>query len=215
VLSNHDVERHATRLAPRRADGMPDAVRGLARARAATLAMLALPGSAYLYQGEELGLPEVHELAPEHRRDPVFARSGGAEPGRDGCRVPLPWSDTEPSYGFGPGPSSWLPQPAAWAELSAERQDGDPGSTLSLYRRALALRRAEPALGDGPLRWLTTSGELLAFVRPGPQGDVVVALNLGEEAVRLPEEWGRVALASNGGSGGVLAPDAAVWLVPS
>jgi alpha-glucosidase len=219
VLSNHDVPRHATRLAPCRPDGTPDAARGLARARAATLLMLALPGSAYLYQGEELGLPEVLDLAHADRRDPVFERSGGAEPGRDGCRVPLPWAGERPSYGFGPGPRSWLPQPAGWAGLSVARQADDPSSTLSLYRRALALRRAEPALGDGGLRWLPPPHGVLAFERPSAQRGLVAAANLGADAVRLPEAWGRVLLSSDGtppgGRATLLAPDTAVWLEPA
>ncbi|WP_241253211.1 glycoside hydrolase family 13 protein [Streptomyces sp. W1SF4] len=158
VLSNHDVVRHVTRYG--------GGARGLARARAAALLMLALPGSAYVYQGEELGLPEVTDLPDAARQDPAFRRSpaggrggtggGGAEAGageaegqdglRDGCRVPLPWSGEEAPYGFGPG-GSWLPQPAGWAGLSVAAQTGDPHSTLELYRAALELRRAMPGLG--------------------------------------------------------------------
>jgi alpha-glucosidase len=106
-----------------------------------------------VYQGEELGLPEVEDLPDAVRQDPTFRRSGGRERGRDGSRVPIPWSGDEPSYGFGPGASSWLPQPRSWADLSVERQDGDPTSMLSLYRTALALRRQHPDLGDGTLEW--------------------------------------------------------------
>ncbi|MDX2395681.1 glycoside hydrolase family 13 protein [Streptomyces sp. DK15] len=166
VLSNHDVVRHVTRYG--------GGARGLARARAAALLMLALPGSAYVYQGEELGLPEVTDLPDGARRDPAFRRGriprqagpaveagGGAGAGavgevgaeaagqdglRDGCRIPLPWSGEEPPYGFGGG-GSWLPQPADWAGLSVAAQTGDPHSTLELYRAALELRRAMPGLG--------------------------------------------------------------------
>ncbi|MFF3016505.1 glycoside hydrolase family 13 protein [Streptomyces sp. NPDC057939] len=162
VLSNHDVVRHVTRYG--------GGARGLARARAAALLMLALPGSAYVYQGEELGLPEVTDLPDAARRDPAFRRgriprqagpdAGGVEVGavggeveaagqdglRDGCRIPLPWSGEEPPYGFG-GAGSWLPQPADWAGLSVAAQTGDPHSTLELYRAALELRRAMPGLG--------------------------------------------------------------------
>ncbi|MGW7344915.1 glycoside hydrolase family 13 protein [Streptomyces sp. NPDC054854] len=168
VLSNHDVVRHVTRYG--------GGARGLARARAAALLMLALPGSAYVYQGEELGLPEVTDLPDGARRDPAFRRGriprqagpaveagGGAGAGggavgevgaeaagqdglRDGCRIPLPWSGEEPPYGFGGG-GSWLPQPADWAGLSVAAQTGDPHSTLELYRAAVELRRAMPGLG--------------------------------------------------------------------
>ncbi|MEU3467041.1 glycoside hydrolase family 13 protein [Streptomyces sp. NPDC006687] len=167
VLSNHDVVRHVTRYG--------GGAQGLARARAAALLMLALPGSAYVYQGEELGLPEVTDLPAEARQDPAFRRRPPAAPApatipapapdpderdakegqdaqegqdglRDGCRVPLPWSGKEPPYGFGPG-GSWLPQPAGWGGLTVAAQTGDPHSTLELYRAALELRRALPGLG--------------------------------------------------------------------
>jgi alpha-glucosidase len=171
--------------------------------------MLALPGSAYLYQGEELGLPEVFDLPAEARRDPIFARTHGAELGRDGCRVPLPWSGTEPPYGFGPvGSTPWLPQPASWAALSVSAQD-DPSSTLSLYREALRLRRSFEALGDGPLEWLSEpSSDVLSFRRPGPS-TVVCVVNLGSSPVPLS---GSVLLASGELAEGALPSDTAVWL---
>ncbi|MFD8548947.1 alpha-amylase family glycosyl hydrolase [Streptomyces sp. NPDC059649] len=160
VLSNHDVVRHTTRLGG-----------GLARARAATLLMLALPGSAYLYQGEELGLPEVTDLPDEARQDPAFFRghafgTSGQDGFRDGCRVPLPWSGEAPPYGFGPG-GSWLPQPADWRALTVAAQTGDPSSTLELYRTALSLRRELPGLGDGEMRWQDAPDGVLAIARPG------------------------------------------------
>jgi alpha-glucosidase len=145
--------------------------------------MLALPGGAYVYQGEELGLPEVLDLPAEARQDPTFHRTDGRELGRDGCRVPLPWSGTAPSYGFGPGPASWLPQPAGWAELTADRQAGDPGSMLTLYREALRRRRATPALGDGTLTWLPAADDVLAFARePG----FVCVVNVGDRPAEPP-----------------------------
>ncbi|MFJ9794545.1 glycoside hydrolase family 13 protein [Streptomyces sp. NPDC101145] len=160
VLSNHDVVRHATRLG------------GPRRARAAALLMLALPGSAYLYQGEELGLPEVADLPDELRQDPAFHRGEGQDGLRDGCRVPIPWTRDGSSYGFGPG-GSWLPQPEGWGALSVEAQTGDPASTLELYRAALRVRREHPALGaGGPVEWLPVPPGLLAFRRAaeGPAG---------------------------------------------
>ncbi|GCD96734.1 glycoside hydrolase family 13 protein [Embleya hyalina] len=203
VLSNHDVHRHVTRYG--------DGETGLRRARAAALLTLALPGSVYVYQGEELGLPEVLDLPDEVLQDPRWERSGHAERGRDGCRVPLPWSGGRAPYGFGApgGAPTWLPQPSDWAGLSVEAQWDDPASTLSLYRSALAIRRAHPDLGDGAeLRWLPSPEGTLVFRRgAGP----VCAVNLGGEPVRLPE-YGPVLLASGELLGaGVLPGDTAVW----
>ncbi|QKV95352.1 glycoside hydrolase family 13 protein [Streptomyces sp. NA02950] len=219
VLSNHDVVRHATRYA----DGDPD--RGLRRARAATLLMLALPGSAYLYQGEELGLPEVTELPDEARQDPAFLRTSadgqaGQDGLRDGCRVPIPWSGTQAPYGFGPraGGPSWLPQPDSWAALSVEAQTGRPGSTLELYREALAARRAHPALGAGEsVEWLTAPDGVLAFRRRAHGGgqDLVCTVNTTGEPVTLPAP-GRALLSSDGEPPCAeveftLSADTAVW----
>jgi alpha-glucosidase len=196
VLSNHDRYRHVTRFG------------GLARARAALLLMLALPGSAYLYQGEELGLPEVVDLPEEVLQDPVWARSGRTVRGRDGCRVPLPWSGDAPPFGFGVG--SWLPIPPAWRDLTAQRQRDDPDSMLSFYRRALALRRAHPALGTaGNLRidWLEAPPGVLAMSRrPG----FVCAVNFGSEPVRLTG-FGPARFASAPLEGDEIPPDSAVW----
>jgi alpha-glucosidase len=190
VLSNHDVVRHRTRMAPL-VDGERDLLRGLRRARAATLFTLALPGSMYIYQGEELGLPEVTDLADEVRQDPAWRRSGGTDGLRDGCRVPIPWSGDSPSFGFGPGAASWLPQPAEWADLSVDRGRGVDGSTLELYREALRIRRADPALGEGPLSWLDGSDAVLAFRRNAPNGSATTCvLNLADVAVSLPAQWG-------------------------
>ncbi|MCS0638913.1 glycoside hydrolase family 13 protein [Streptomyces sp. LP05-1] len=179
VLSNHDVVRHPTRY------GGGDT--GLRRGRAAALLMLALPGSAYVYQGEELGLPEVADLPDEVRQDPAFHRGAGQDGLRDGCRVPLPWTEEGPSYGFGPG-GSWLPQPAAWRGLSVAAQTGDPGSTLELYRAALALRRAHPALGRGDtVEWLPAPDGVLAFRRRSATGSgaLVCTLNTTDRPVEL------------------------------
>ncbi|MFI1680401.1 glycoside hydrolase family 13 protein [Streptomyces sp. NPDC020607] len=211
VLSNHDVVRHATRFA----DG--DEARGLRRARAATLLMLALPGSAYLYQGEELGLPEVTELPDEVRQDPAFFRGSGQDGTRDGCRVPLPWSGERAPFGFGPreGGPSWLPQPAAWKDLSVAAQSGDPASTLEFYRRALAVRRAHPALGAGrDITWLPAPEGVLAFRRATSAGSFVCTVNLTESPVALPTP-GTPLLASAeiapGAGRTVLPADSAVW----
>ena len=232
VLSNHDITRHVTRYG-RDQDALPkdvvhgagevpsDPVLGTRRARAALLMELALPGGVYLYQGEELGLPEVEDL-PEHLlADPVWRQSGHTERGRDGCRVPIPWQPDGPSLGFGSGPG-WLPQPAGWAALSARTQAGRPDSMLSLYRLALRLRRELPGLGAhgvqgaAGLHWLDLGPDVIAFRRAG---GLVCVLNTGAAPVGLPA--GRVLLSSlapddvlDGGvlDGGLLPADAAVWL---
>ncbi|MEU8323362.1 alpha-amylase family glycosyl hydrolase [Nonomuraea sp. NPDC048881] len=202
VLSNHDVVRHRTRYET------ADPGTGLARARAALLTMLALPGSAYLYQGEELGLPEVTDLPAEARQDPVFFQSEGKLPGRDGCRVPLPWSAESPSYGFSPpGVRPWLPQPAAFAELTAEKQEGDADSTLEFYRRALACRRELAGVIPYTLEWLDSPEGALFFSR----GPLTCAINCGMEPVRLPAH-DAVLLSSGPVQAGTLPPDTAVWL---
>ena len=213
VLSNHDTVRHTTRFGLKdpttfpkgiaAEDEQPDAELGLARARAATMVALALPGSAYLYQGEELGLPEHTTVPAEARQDPTFFRTSGVERGRDGCRVPLPWKAEEPGYGFATtaeGASAveapaapWLPQPESFRELAADRQDGVAGSTLELYRAALAFRR-EHRLGAGSFRWAGVNEPaegVLAF----HNGDVLVVANMGIGAAALPEGY-RVVLAS-------------------
>ncbi|GIG39936.1 glycoside hydrolase family 13 protein [Cellulomonas phragmiteti] len=218
VMSNHDVVRHASRLGladpTHRPNGIghddeqPDATLGLHRARAATLLMLGLPGSAYLYQGEELGLPDHTALDDDLRQDPAYARTGGAERGRDGCRVPLPWDGDAPALGFSPTGASWLPQPEGWADLALDRQRGRAGSTYELYREALRLRRAE-RLGSGGLQWLTEpAGEhVLAF----RNGDVDVVANLGQTDVPLPAHL-HVLLASGPVAGAVLPAGTTVWL---
>ena len=217
VLSNHDATRHVTRLGRpftgirTRAedDVLPsDVALGRRRARAAALLMLALPGAAYLYQGEELGLPEVEDLPVETLRDPVWTRSGGAIRGRDGCRVPLPWSGTSPPFGFGSaGTSPWLPQPAAWAELTVEAQLDDPGSMLELYRAALRLRRAHPGLRGTTLRWLASPPGTLHFERGN---GLHVAVNLAAGPMPLPA--GRRTLLASGAPGdGPLGVDEAAW----
>lgn len=216
VLSNHDVVRHATRLALEgenlqghgigpKSTGIPDRAFALRRARAATALMLALPGSAYLYQGEELGLPEAIDLPDASRQDPTWFRTNGERYGRDGCRVPLPWEGTDPSYGFGPGAKSWLPQPAVWAEFTRDSQDGVAGSTLSMYQDALAARR-ENDLAFGALEWSDAGADVLAF----RSGNVRVIANLGSAPVALPD--GEVLLASGPFDGSTLPQDTTVWL---
>ena len=205
VLSNHDVVRHVTRY------GGGDV--GVRRARAAALLMLALPGGAYVYQGEELGLPEVTDLPDEVRQDPTFLRTRGEVAGRDGCRVPLPWSGDAPPFGFGPSGTPWLPQPATWSTLTAAREEVDPTSMLSLYRDALARRRAHPALGDGSMTWIPSPDDVLAFQRSPGFGCVV---NLGARPIDVGDiglDGADVLLASVPlDPDGRVPPTSAVWL---
>ena len=196
VLSNHDGIRHATKLAydpmklPPQGDGIgpdfeqPDEALGLRRARAATAFMLGLPGSAYLFQGEELGLPEHTTLEGKYRQDPTFARTGGKRVGRDGCRVPLPWeADASASNGFSKSGASWLPQPESFRVFARNLQDGVPGSTLELYKRLLKERKAFD-LGAGEFRWAEDyqDGNTLAYINNG----VLVLTNFGPDPVVLP-----------------------------
>jgi alpha-glucosidase len=196
VLSNHDVVRHPTRYG-----GGP---RGLARAKAATLTMLALPGSAYLYQGEELGLEEV-DVPPEARQDPSWFRTG--KPGRDGARVPIPWRGTRSPFGFGPaGTHPWLPMPQEWGPLTVAAQRRDPASTWSFYRAALRARR-RLAHSEAPVEIVEGRSTVLELRR----GELTVLCNCGTRPVRMPR--GQVALASGPMAGDLLPPDTAVWLV--
>ncbi|HEX6197196.1 MAG TPA: glycoside hydrolase family 13 protein [Jiangellaceae bacterium] len=208
VLSNHDVVRHITRYG--------GGATGYRRARAAALLMLALPGSAYVYQGEELGLDEVRDLPAEALVDPQRGR--GPEAGRDGCRVPIPWEGDRPPFGFSEGEKSWLPMPARWRDVTVRRQSGDPDSMLTLYRHALAIRREHPALGDGPLRWLPSPPGSLAFSRGDAAGELVCVVNFAEHGVRIAEP-GRLLIASGpvdgDGTEVVLAPDTAAWWEPA
>ena len=231
VLGNHDSTRVVSRYGkpvtgkPFTLDGPPtewlhrfaeyfsplptDNVLGRRRARAAALLEFALPGPAYIYQGEELGLPEVEDLPDSARQDPSFRRTGGRVKGRDGCRVPLPWSGAAAPYGFGTDAAPWLPQPADWATLSAGTQAADPSSTLSLYRKALAIRRRHPALGDGTLVWDDGyPGRVLCFTREPGFGCLV---NLSGEPIALPA-GATVLLSSRALVSGLVPHDTTVWL---
>jgi alpha-glucosidase len=198
VLSNHDVVRHPTRYAGGDV--------GRCRARAALLLILALPGAVFLYQGEELGLEEV-ELPDEALQDPIWESSGHTERGRDGCRVPLPWSGEVPPYGFTSGTTTWLPQPVGWAPLTVSAQQGDDCSMLTFYREALA-RRPRTIDTAAPLTWNRRDSVLDITVAGSPGLRCVV--NLGEDPVPLPE--GDVLLASGLVTDGRLPTDTAVWL---
>ncbi|MGN6759811.1 MAG: glycoside hydrolase family 13 protein [Leifsonia sp.] len=220
VLSNHDFFRHPNRYGrpPQQWDGSPgfsgfgelDLALGVRRARAAALLLLSLPGGAYVYQGEELGLPEVEDLPAHALQDPTWWQSGHARKGRDGARVPLPWSGKESPFGFSPdGVKPWLPQPPAWASLSADAQAGDPTSMLVLYRKALQIRRELLPPHEEDFRWLDLAPDTLAFARG--EG-FVCAVNISALPVTLPPHR-RILLSSEPLSDdGLLAPDQAVWL---
>ncbi|MET8256291.1 glycoside hydrolase family 13 protein [Micromonospora sp. NPDC005205] len=219
VLSNHDVTRHVTRygradtrfsFAAKREGTPTDLELGTHRARAAALLSLSLPGAAYVYQGEELGLYEVEDIPYAMRQDPMWERSGRIDPGRDGCRVPLPWAGDEPPFEFSPEGSAapWLPQPADWKERTASAQTGDSASMLELYRAAIQARKADPALGDGELTWLPAPDGVLAFSRGG---GFTCLVNLSAAPVPMPAQ-GELLLASGPLDDGLLPADTAVWL---
>lgn len=222
VLSNHDVTRTVTRFSRSQPDQLietdwerarwsgeePDHDLGRRRARAAALVQLALPGTAYVYQGEELALEEIEDVPDDLRQDPTWVQSGFTDVGRDGCRIPLPWKETDVPYGFAadPGATTWLPQPDHWAEHSVEAQERDAESTLNLYREALKLR---PSLwrDAGDLKWLTAPDGVIAFERGAAQCWV----NTGSTQVDLPD-GAVVVLASAPGVETVLPVDTAAWL---
>ncbi|WP_076813259.1 alpha-amylase family glycosyl hydrolase [Pseudofrankia asymbiotica] len=213
VLASHDATRPVTRYG--------GGATGLRRARAALLTLLALPGVVFLYQGDELALPQV-DVPPEARQDPVWERSGRTETGRDGCRVPIPWAGARPPYDFAaPGVVTWLPQPDDWAQLTVEAQRADPASTWRLVHDALATRRdlSRGANGGPPLRWLDTPPDVLAFDHPAGPADgtevlTCVLATATETRLALP---GRLLLASgpaeHDGETLVIPPDTAAWII--
>jgi alpha-glucosidase len=228
VLSNHDVDRVVSRygradthfdLARRRyLHGFPvDLALGTRRARAAALLTMALPGSVYIYQGEELGLWEVQDIPDELRQDPIWHRTDGADPGRDGCRVPLPWSGTEPPFGFSPADARhepWLPQPKEWRDLTVAAEQANEGSMLRLYTEALRIRRSLPAFGTDELTWRDAPDGVLAFDRGAlvdASAVVCCFANLSPTPVDLPP-GATVLLASAPPANGQLPPDTTAWL---
>ncbi len=225
VFNNHDVVRSVDRFAlglqpgtgettlDRHGDvNKLDLELGKKRARAGALLMLALPGGAYIYQGEELALPEVRDI-PEHRlEDPRWNMSNNLDKGRDGCRVPLPWrSSSDSAFGFSGTASittdqAWLPQPKWWGDYSVESQDKDPASTLNMYRTALEIRHKEAGLGDGEMEWVDFGSDVLSFRRPG---NFLCLVNFGDE-IKLPE--GELLVSSSPIRDFTLPPDTAIWL---
>jgi alpha-glucosidase len=219
VLSNHDTIRHVTRYGREntgfdmgnKQHGAPsDLELGARRARAAAMLTLSLPGGVYVYQGDELGLAEVEDIPDSMIQDPTWERSGHTDRGRDGCRVPLPWTGEEPPFGFSPASVTgepWLPQPLAWKDATVEIQSGDAGSMLSLYRDALALRRSDLAGLPESLEWVEAGPGVVAFRRGD---DFTCVVNFGPDAVPVPA--GRVLLTSGPLDQGLLPVDTCVWL---
>ncbi|MFE2381626.1 glycoside hydrolase family 13 protein [Streptomyces misionensis] len=214
VLCNHDVTRTVTRYGREdtafdfttKAFGTPtDLTLGTRRARAAALLSLALPGSVYVYQGEELGLPEA-EIPVDRIQDPMYHRSRGTDPGRDGCRVPLPWDAGMPYAGFGSQGEPWLPQPVDWPSYAVDRQERDPDSMLTLYRRAIALR---PRFGTGSLTWLPTPEDVLAFSRAG---GAICVVNFSATPAELPAHSELLLSSGPLDETGRLPQDTAAWL---
>lgn len=234
VIENHDLPRAVTRYG---ADvelsgeyvpetehedaGGPDLEQGTRRARAAAVLLCSLPGAVYLFQGQELGLPEVEDLPDDVREDPVFHRSGGTTRGRDGCRVPLPWEGSEAPYGFGPeGSAPWLPQPEVFAGLRRELQERDPGSMLALYRELLTTRKAHTVLREGTLEWLAahevpggSAGDVLAFRLRGAEESAVVVVNTGPDVVPVAPGYLVSSSVPRAALAGGLPRDAAVVVV--
>jgi alpha-glucosidase len=199
TLSNHDVEREVTRYGGGEI--------GLDRARAMAIVEFALPGAVFIYNGAELGLPNV-DLPDEALQDPVWERSGHTERGRDGCRVPVPWEGAAPPFGFSSAETSWLPMPPEWADRTVEAQIEDVTSTLSLYRSALELRALRPEFSGDEIDWYGSPSGCLAFRR---RGGLVCALNATDAPIPLPP--GELLLASAPLVNGELPPNAAAWLV--
>ena len=225
MFNNHDVVRSVDRLdlgltnhgdTTRSRQGDPaklNIARGTLRARSATLMTLALPGGTYLYQGEELALPEVRDLPEDRLTDPRWKMSGFQDRGRDGCRVPLPWS-SDPKGGFGFSTNdalklneTWLPQSPWMGKYAVDTQDGVEGSTLTMYREALAIRKAEAGLGDGPMEWIEAGKDVVAFERPG---DFACYINFGAP-IQLPSN-SQILIASGPVTGHTLPTDTAVWV---
>ncbi|MFT4044382.1 MAG: glycoside hydrolase family 13 protein [Gordonia sp. (in: high G+C Gram-positive bacteria)] len=224
VLANHDVARIATRYARSQPNHLvepdwerarwsketPDLELGRRRARAAALLQLALPGTAYVYQGDELGLDEYEDLPNEARQDPMYPMFGFTDPGRDGCRAPIPWAGDVAPYGFSAASAeqTWLPQPDGWANFTVEHEDADPDSILNLYRKALRTRR-ELFLGAPDLEWIAgTDDGVLAFRR----GDAECWVNTGGPTVDLPAQAEIIVSSDPHAQNGTLPADTAVWL---
>ena len=226
VFNNHDVVRSVDRFdlgliagssnTTLERQGDPSKLnvkRGTLRARSGALLMLALPGGAYVYQGEELALPEVRDIPEDRLTDPRWAMSDHTDRGRDGCRVPIPWTaDSTGAFGFSSNPAlkpeqAWLPQSHNWGSYAVDIQEDDPSSTLTMYRRALAIRHEESGLGDGPMTWLDAGSDVLAFARPG---NFACYVNFGDP-IELPT-GSKILLASGPVQGSELPTDTAVWL---
>lgn len=225
VFNNHDVVRSVDRLdlgltnhgdttLSRQGDPKKlNIARGTLRARSAALMTLALPGGTYLYQGEELAVPEVRDIPQDRLTDPRWKMSGFSDRGRDGCRVPMPWtSNPAGAFGFSTNAAlkpeqAWLPQSSWWGTYAVDTQDGVEGSTLSMYRSALSIRKGEEGLGDGPMEWIEAGADVVAFERPG---DFACYINFGAP-IQLPPN-SQVLVASGPITAHTLPTDTAAWV---
>ena len=220
VLSNHDTIRHTSKYGvpsiPLHGQGIgpnseqPDEAMGLRKARAASAFMLGLPGGAYIYQGEELGLPEHTMLEGKYRQDPTWFRTNGEKVGRDGCRVPLPWeANGGPSFGFNTTGKSWLPAPESFKRYARDAQEGIAGSTLELYKR-LIKERKEFAMGSGEFRFAPeySSDSTLGYINNG----VLVISNFGPDSVNVPAGKLLVTTQHDLTVEGVLEHDQTAWI---
>lgn len=227
TLNNHDVHRAVTRygqeqydqapqpddmLASARHTGPVDVVLGTRRARAAFALLAALPGTLYLYQGEELGLSEHLDLAPEQRQDPIWIRSKGEQLGRDGCRIPLPWSPHTPTLGFSdcPNAAAWLPQPENYGQLTRDAQQTEPDSMLTLYKRLLCLRK-ELSDSVSYVEWIDTDDpQLLAF----DNGAFICLTNTSDDDLTVPVDMiDRVLISTQEADDRTIPANSTLWVL--
>jgi alpha-glucosidase len=227
VFNNHDVVRSVDRFALGLVGGRGgttlirqgdpaklDLAVGEKRARAGALLMLALPGGSYIFQGEELALPEVRDLPEVALTDPIWARSEHTDRGRDGCRVPLPWrKDLSGAHGFSSEAAvlqtqSWLPQPEWWGDFAVESESQNPSSALNMYKSALRIRREHSGLGEGSISWLPSGDQVLMFERVN---GFICIVNFGIDNLQIPEAT-KVLLSSAPLVGREVPIDTAVWL---
>jgi alpha-glucosidase len=212
TLASHDEKRTVSRYSQ---DGPAEGVLadvtpiGHERARAAYMLALALPGSACIYQGEELGLWEVTDIPKDRLRDPIYFRTGKQELGRDGCRVPLPWGTKGPSLGFSTSHESWLPQPKGWAKVSVAAQLDDATSTLNFFRSLLAFRSTIFDNDEWAITWEPSPTGVLVLRRGS---DFVCVVNFSGEPFRIGEHEEVLVSSSPLTDGRVVVVNNGAWL---
>ncbi len=211
ALSNHDVVRLATRWG----GPQPDA----ALLRLAAAMQMSLRGSPCIYQGDELGLPEV-DIAFEDLQDPYGITMWPEFKGRDGCRTTMPWDSARADLGFSPKDQSaskpWLPVAETHRALAADRQDADGDSHLQFYRNLLHWRKTQPALVQGDVSLLPVNKHVLAYVRSTAQQQVLCVFNFSDQAVvwPLPANYRVAELLTTSGLRGASLQGQSVMLAP-